>query len=164
MINAIFAVDEEGGLGKNGEMPWPPNKEDLKNFKKLTENQIVIMGRGTWESPDMPSPLPNRLNVVFTKNEIGVSGVISINGNVCDGILWVEEEYPEKEIFVIGGANILLQAKPIIQRIYMTQIPGHFDCDTKLDVTEFLVGFEWRSSKNLNGSILTEYKKYATVS
>ena len=45
MINAIFAVDYNGGMGFNGTLPWPHNPEDLANFKSTTEQQVVVMGR-----------------------------------------------------------------------------------------------------------------------
>ena len=64
MINAIMAVDDEGGISKNGSMPWPKNIEDLKRFKESTINNVVIMGRLTWVDPNMPTPLKNRINVL----------------------------------------------------------------------------------------------------
>ena len=57
-----MAVDEEWGFSKNGSMPWPKNIEDLKHFKEMTLNGVVIMGRLTWEDPKMPTPLKNRIN------------------------------------------------------------------------------------------------------
>ena len=66
MIKAIMAVDDEGGISKNGSMPWPKNLNDLKWFKNNTLNNIVIMGRFTWVDPFMPSPLKNRINVLVT--------------------------------------------------------------------------------------------------
>jgi dihydrofolate reductase len=66
MINAIFAIDEEGGMGLDGSMPWPKNLKDLNWFKVHTIGHIVVMGRGTWDATDMPSPLPNRTNWVVT--------------------------------------------------------------------------------------------------
>ena len=54
MIKAIMAADDEGGISKGSSMPWPKNSNDLKWFKKNTENQIVVMGSKTWEDPFMP--------------------------------------------------------------------------------------------------------------
>ena len=64
MIKAIFAVDSNGGIAKNGIMPWPRDPSDLKRFKNLTTGHAIIMGKKTWDAVDMPSPLPNRYNVV----------------------------------------------------------------------------------------------------
>ena len=57
MIKAIMAIDDEGGISRNGSMPWPKNSEDLKQFKNLTVNNVVIMGKLTWIDPYMPTPL-----------------------------------------------------------------------------------------------------------
>ena len=54
MIKAIMAVDEKGGISKGQSMPWPKNSIDLKWFKENTVNNVVVMGRKTWEDPFMP--------------------------------------------------------------------------------------------------------------
>ena len=66
MIKAIMAVDEKGGISKGQSMPWPKNSIDLKWFKENTINNVVVMGRKTWEDPFMPTPLKNRENVLIT--------------------------------------------------------------------------------------------------
>ena len=68
MIKAIVAVDENWGIGYNGDL-LEHVPEDLKRFKELTTNNIVVMGRKTWDS--LPKkPLPNRLNIVVTSKQI----------------------------------------------------------------------------------------------
>mgnify|MGYP003656530971 CR=1 FL=1 len=66
MIKAILACDDNGGVSRNGVMPWPKNTRDLKWFQRITTGQLVIMGRNTWDDTQMPSPLPNRINAVVT--------------------------------------------------------------------------------------------------
>ena len=64
MLNAIFAVDSEFGIGKNNSMPWH-FPEDFKFFKETTINSTIVMGNNTWLS--LPKrPLPDRYNVVIT--------------------------------------------------------------------------------------------------
>ena len=70
MIKAIMAVDDKGGISKGSSMPWPKNSNDLKWFKKNTENQIVVMGSKTWEDPFMPAPLANRINILVTSKDL----------------------------------------------------------------------------------------------
>ena len=63
MISAIVAVDENFGIGFNGDL-LEHIPEDLKRFKQLTTNKTIIMGRKTWES--LPNkPLPDRQNMVI---------------------------------------------------------------------------------------------------
>ena len=72
MIKAIMAVDDKGGISKGSSMPWPKNSNDLKWFKKNTENQIVVMGSKTWEDPFMPAPLANRINILVTSKDFSL--------------------------------------------------------------------------------------------
>ena len=69
MIKGIMAVDEKGGISKGKSMPWPKNSIDLKWFKKNTLNNVVIMGRKTWEDPFMPTPLKSRINILITNKD-----------------------------------------------------------------------------------------------
>ena len=125
MIIALFAVDDNGGVGNKGGMPWPSNKEDFKWFKETTLGQVVVMGKTTWLSPDMPKPLPKRTNIVISTNSHNIDKADSvINGNVSKLLRNIELDYPDKRIFVIGGVNILLQSKSALDKLYITRIPG----------------------------------------
>ena len=62
-MNLILACDPNGGIGYKNALPWKNINGDLARFKKLTTNQIVVMGRLTYESLPI-KPLPNRLNSV----------------------------------------------------------------------------------------------------
>jgi len=62
----LVAISEDYVIGKNGKLPWRCS-EDLKMFKEMTTNNVVIMGYNTWESiPTKFKPLPNRINIVLT--------------------------------------------------------------------------------------------------
>ena len=62
-FSLIVAVAENGVIGNNGSMPWNL-PSDLSNFKELTMNKPMIMGRKTWDS--IGRPLPGRDNIVVT--------------------------------------------------------------------------------------------------
>ena len=66
-IHLIWAQDVKRGIGTNGKLPWHI-PEDLKNFKKITSNATIIMGRKTWDSLPV-KPLPNRRNIVLSKTK-----------------------------------------------------------------------------------------------
>ena len=65
-IHLIWAQDTNGGIGKDGKLPWHVS-EDLKNFKKITSQHPVIMGRKTWDSLPI-KPLPNRRNIILSNS------------------------------------------------------------------------------------------------
>ena len=64
----IVAMDLDRGIGKNNDLMWHlPN--DMKFFKETTSGHVVVMGRKNYESiPERFRPLPNRENVVLTRN------------------------------------------------------------------------------------------------
>ena len=161
MIIALFAVDNNGGMGNNGTMPWPPVKEDLKWFKNTTEGHIVVMGKKSWLSPDMPKPLPKRHNVVFTNEFIDNEDIFQLKGDVCTGLVHMQENNPDMDVFVIGGANLLMQSKPVLDAAYITRVPGEYFCDTTLDMTEFLKGFEIEETLDLG---TCKVEKYESIS
>ena len=142
MIAAIFAVDEDDGIGLNGSMPWPHNKSDMVWFKRTTQHHVVVMGRNTWESTGILKPLPNRVNVVATTQPLDTTDAIVISGDVCIELSRLQQEHYPNHIFVIGGANILLQSLPVLDRIYITRIEGKYNCSIKLDTTQFIKGFK----------------------
>ena len=158
MIIGLFAVDEAGGIGWKGSMPWPLNKDDMKWFKTTTTGQAVVMGRTTWDSPDMPSPLPNRLNVVVTSRDIDCENVLCIKGDVIDELKNLQNLRPDMDIYVIGGANILQQLKPALQKLYLTRISGEYLSDVKLDTDLYLRRFKLTETLNLGSCKVEKYE------
>ena len=139
MINAIFAVDFNGGMGFNGSLPWPHNAEDLQHFKTLTTGHVVVMGRKTWDDPKMPKPLPNRTVYVATHRPVAYA--MPFSGDIKEKLLAIEQAHADKTVFVIGGPELIEAAKPILDRIYLTHIKGSYKVDTRMHVKEFLAGF-----------------------
>jgi len=136
MIKAIMAVDDKGGISRNGSMPWPKNSSDLKWFKKNTINSIVVMGRMTWIDPFMPTPLKDRINVLVTRNDKtefpGADQYIAKDIN--DNIINLPNIYKNKDIYIIGGSEIVKQTFELVEEFYLTRIYGDFNCDKKIDL------------------------------
>ncbi len=138
-FDIIVAVDQKNGIGKNGGLPWSLS-EDMQHFKKVTtqtqdslKKNAVVMGRKTWESiPDKFRPLPDRVNVVLTRNSefLLPEGVIRADSleSACNQL---KDDRIEK-IFVVGGASIYAQAleSEMCESIYLTRIFKDFECDT----------------------------------
>lgn len=115
-LSIIVAMDNNFAIGKNNDLPWHI-PSDLKRFKQLTTNNVILMGRKTFES--LKRPLPNRINVVITRNKdyIVPEGVLVFNS--------VEEaisNFNNEHIFIIGGANIYNQTYDLVDDIYLTNV------------------------------------------
>lgn len=148
MIKAIFAVDHWGGMGFNGTLPWPHHREDLQYFKEQTQDDIVIMGRKTWDDPKMPKPLPGRTTYVATNKPIfGYGGVRTIKGDLCERIKKIAEDNPTKTVWIIGGPGILMETKDIIDEAYVTHFKGQFKTDVQIDLRKYLLTFQAHSAQ-----------------
>ena len=99
-IHLIWAQDKDGGIGKNGKLPWHI-KEDLQNFKNITINQTIIMGRKTWDSLPI-KPLPNRRNFVLSRQK--KSDVETFNS--YQKCLEELKKQSIDKIFIIGGRSL----------------------------------------------------------
>ena len=99
-IHLIWAQDQNGGIGKDGKLPWNIS-EDLKNFKKLTLNSTILMGRHTWESLPI-KPLPKRKNIVLTSQHFEDVECFS---SVEECVEKLDAE-GTSILFVIGGSKV----------------------------------------------------------
>ncbi|MDQ3098519.1 MAG: dihydrofolate reductase [bacterium] len=126
IISAIAAIDENRGIAKNGKIPWRIS-DDMKHFKEITTGHVVIMGRKTYQT--IGNPLPNRTNIIVTRNpEFNAPGCI-VTHTVEAAIQKAQQIEPE-EIFIIGGAEIYTEALPGTHKLYLTIIEDSFNCDT----------------------------------
>ena len=141
MINAIFAADSQGGIGKNGSLPWPKNSEDLRWFKQNTVGHIVVMGGNTWRDPLMPKPLPGRINVVITSQTVDTEGVIVYNKDYKECLRELQSQHPDKDIYIIGGASLFNDTRDLIERVVLTRFTESYDCDVVMDLDSYLEGF-----------------------
>ena len=124
MISIIAAVARKGVIGGNNDLLWHIS-EDLKRFKALTTGHPVVMGRKTWES--LGRPLPNRTNVVVTRNrDFAPEGCTAV-GSLGEAFGLFD---PAEEIFVIGGGQIYAEAMPMADRLYITWVEADYDGDT----------------------------------
>ncbi len=133
-LTLIAAVAKNGVIGNHNALPWHL-PEDLKHFKALTLGQVVIMGRKTWESlPERFRPLPDRLNIVVTRNtEYAAAGATVVNSLADSVKVGVTEGNPlfgtGGTAFVIGGAELYAQALPLAERLELTEIDAAFAGD-----------------------------------
>lgn len=124
MISIIVAVAENGVIGDQNALLWHIS-EDLRRFKTLTTGHPVVMGRKTFES--LGRPLPNRTNVVISRQELAIAG--------CEVVHSLDEAlalFPaDEEVFIIGGAQIYAEALPIADRFYLTRVGHAYEGDTR---------------------------------
>lgn len=133
-ISIIVAMAKNRVIGANRAIPWHlPN--ELKLFKNLTMGHHIVMGRKTYES--IGRLLPGRTTVIVTRQpDYQVPGALVAHSldevvTACAG---------EREIFVIGGAEVYRAALPLADRIYLTTVDAEPPGDTfmpELDLTDW---------------------------
>ncbi|XP_048750047.2 dihydrofolate reductase-like isoform X2 [Ostrea edulis] len=143
-LNLVVAVCNNGGIGKDGQLPWRL-KKDMEFFKKITtqtkdngKQNAVVMGRKTWLSiPEKFRPLANRINIILSTTIDPFDGVyvaksldeaitmVTGNGVLADKV---------EGVHIIGGSSVYKAAleSDFACRIYLTRVLAEFDCDTFL--------------------------------
>ena len=128
MISAIVAVDNNWGIGYNGDLLLSI-PDDLKRFKAITTGHNVVMGKNTWES--LPKkPLPYRINIVIDYRDTIDYRDDYIIGNLEDITNMMKfsiEKDPNIEFFIMGGGSIYKQLLPLCDRVYLTKINHSFE-------------------------------------
>lgn len=157
MIKIIAAMSKNRVIGDSNSLIWSlPN--DLKRFKQLTTGQTVIMGRKTYES--IGRPLPNRRNIIITRDENYEAIGCEIVNSLEEALLLSGED-----CFIIGGGEIYKQSLPIADKIYLTLIQEDFKGDTSFPE----LGDDWvkisredheADEKNPHKYSFIEYEKY----
>ncbi len=108
----IFACDEEGAIGKDGDLPWRQSS-DLQFFKRTTLNKTVVMGRKTWDS--LGRALPKRRNIVMTRGGLNAD----VETMSFDEVMALANE---EEVVVIGGGEIYALFLPHAKEIHRTVV------------------------------------------
>lgn len=124
IVSMVVAQGPKGEIGYNNKLLWHIS-EDLKNFKKITTGKMIVMGRKTYES--IGKPLPNRANVVVTRDEnFAPDGVIVARDPmmVFDLALEAEADLEDEdfEMMVIGGGEIFKIFMQYTQKIYLSEV------------------------------------------
>ncbi len=125
LISAIVAMSENRVIGRNNQLPWHL-PADLKHFKMITTGHAIIMGRKTFDS--IGKPLPNRTNIIITRNRSFTASGCIITTSIDEAIQKAVDE-SSKEIFIIGGTDIFIQSMPYISRLYLTIVHDSFEGD-----------------------------------
>nr|XP_020645888.1 dihydrofolate reductase isoform X1 [Pogona vitticeps] len=143
-LYSIVAVGKNMGIGKDGALPWPPLRNELKYFHKMTttstqegKQNVVIMGKKTWFSiPEKNRPLKNRINIVLSKELTEVpQGAHYLARSLDEALELLESSELASKIdmvWIVGGHSVYKAAmdKPIHQLLFVTRILHEFESDT----------------------------------
>jgi dihydrofolate reductase len=154
MIKIIVAASSNLVIGKNNELPWRIPK-DLEYFKNMTSACSVLMGRKCWESiPKKFRPLPNRENIVLTRNSEYVADGARVENDLESVI--AEFKASGKTLWIIGGAEIYKESFKHADYLHLTRVHGDYEGDTfleRFDESQWkkIYGHLWVGTREENG-------------
>nr|QOI90486.1 thymidylate synthase [Pyramimonas orientalis virus] len=130
----IVAFCKNRGIGKGNTIPWNL-KDDIQFFKTITTNNVVIMGRKTYDSiPEKHKPLKNRMNIVLTNTPGAYTSnhenLVYLTFNEVPQILDKCTNYPRCKVFIAGGNDIYNLFYDRMDSIYVTYIEKEYEVDT----------------------------------
>lgn len=124
-VCAIAAVALNGVIGRENDLPWRL-RSDLRYFQKVTTGHAIILGRRNFES--IGKALPNRLNIVLTRNKNFSAKGIHVVHSLEEAIALANKKTPKSDgpnkIFIVGGAEVYREAfdKDLIKKLYLTKV------------------------------------------
>ncbi len=131
----IAAIDRDGGIGKDGYMPWH-YPEDLKLFMRLTMGHTVVMGRKTFDGmfDRGHAPLKGRKNIIITAKvrEYRSQFADRYSPDLLDFTTNIDcaDLHLDGKVFYCGGAEIYRQSIDFADIIYLTRFAESYNCDT----------------------------------
>lgn len=169
-FSIIVAVDQAGGFGKAGKIPWH-FPEDFKHFQDTTKGSICIMGRRTYteiaehaekrlkkkRKTKKVELLPERESIVLSRN-----ADLEVIGATLKPSLQVAldslKENEKRPIFVIGGEKLFLEALPQTNTIYLTIVKGKtYDCDRFFPIDYIVKNFNIAEGRETDELYFVKY-------
>ena len=149
-LTIIAAVSINNIIGNKNKLIWKLSN-DLKRFRNLTTNHSVIMGRKTFES--LPNPLPDRDNIVITRDTNYSKPNIQVCSSIEDAINITKTD---TQPFIIGGGEIYTQTINIVDKIELTRVHEEFDGDAYFPEIPLDI-FELINEENYNSDLENEF-------
>lgn len=126
-MKLIVAVDRNWGIGNKGQL-LVSIPGDHKNFRQETLRKVIIYGRKTLETFPLAQPLDRRENLILSANpDLKVRGATVYHS--IDELLEEVREYPQEDLYVIGGESVYRQLLPYCDTAVVTKIDYSYEAD-----------------------------------
>lgn len=124
-MELIVAVHDDWGIGRDGTQPVALSA-DRKFFRETTRGALVIAGRRTIADFPGQKPLPGRVNVAITRQNMDIPGFTVVHSPEEAAALAKTAD----RAFVIGGGSVYRQMLPYCHTAYVTKVHCTLESDT----------------------------------
>lgn len=138
-VSQIVAVDKNGGISRDGEIPWD-SEDDKRHFKETIENERVLMGRLTFEQMGKGSGVIDYFKCksahVLSSDESKESEYPEVTWctDIKDAINELEDE--RGGFMVLGGSTIYEVMLPYTDKVIVSRLDGEYNCDNFYPIEE----------------------------
>ncbi|HHV42661.1 MAG TPA: methylated-DNA--[protein]-cysteine S-methyltransferase [Clostridiaceae bacterium] len=166
-MKIIVACDRHWGIGNEGDL-LVHISADLKRFKDITVNNIVVYGRKTLATFPSALPLPNRINIILTRNEdFPAQPAYIVNGlaELFSILEKLRRDFERKDVYVIGGSSVYEQLLPYCDEVLLTLVDAEFEADSYFPDLDQAVDWSkatespWQEEKGLKFRYLSYQRK-----
>lgn len=145
-ISLIAAMTRNRVIGKDNALPWHL-PDDMLFFMNTTSGHTVVMGRRNYDSlPPKYKPLPNRTNIVLTRQRSFVAEGCQVVRSLHEALVLAEEKKTD-ELFIIGGAAVYEQSISRAHKIYLTEINASVEGDRFFPIFD---KSQWRETSRIH--------------
>ena len=127
-MNLIVNADLDWGIGRKGCL-LVHLREDMKQFRRLTLGHVIVLGRKTLATFPQGQPLPDRTNIILTRNRHLQLERALVCNNLAE-LAGCLQDFPKESVFVVGGDSLYHQLLPFCRSAYVTRIHRHLQADT----------------------------------
>lgn len=155
MIILIACLGMDNGIGDSDGNLLFNIPQDMKHFRSTTNGNIVVFGRKTVESLPKKKPLPNRRNILMTRDKTNsIKGFETVT-EVSD----ILELAKDNDVYICGGGEIYKEFMPYAKKMILTQVHA-----IDLNARVFFPDFSHRDWKIKNINKHEESKRHPSFS
>ncbi len=151
-MEIIVAVDKNWGIGYHGDLQVR-NSEDLKRFKEITTDNIIVLGAKTLETFPGAKPLPNRINIILNDQEEAkeFDGNYIVNSfeESVNKIKEIKKVFPAKQVYIAGGESVYKQFLDYSHMAIVTKWDFEEDTDAYFPNLDELENWSIYSEQNI---------------
>jgi len=127
---SVAAVAENGVIGDDGSVPWPPLPADIEQYRARVADAPVVLGRRTFES--MREDLPGTHQIVVSRRlETLVEPTAVVAADVEEALALASERTADDATYVLGGATIYDLFQPFVDEMALSHVDGRYDGDAR---------------------------------